>query len=113
MAYDDHLLLQLVNSTVEDVSIKEGVAYDCVLGVLERRISTSVDWGHYVALGVIGLNEIALKKGHRNFVVIVKRRVGGGLQAGSGWVGQWRKRPRPTLITGATHFGSALHHGMP
>jgi len=78
MAYDDHLLLQLVNSTVEDVSIKEGVAYDCVLGVLERRISTSVDWGQYVALGVIGLDEIALKKGHRNFVVIVTARLVGG-----------------------------------
>src|SRR3970282_1909921 len=78
MMYDDHLLLQLVNSTVEDVSIKEGVAYDCVLGVLERRISASVDWGQYTALGVVGLDEIALKKGHRNFVVIVTARVAEG-----------------------------------
>src|SRR4030067_167967 len=75
MAYDDHLLLQLVNSTVEDVSIKEGVAYDCVLGVLERRISASVDWWQYTALDVVGLDEIALKKGHRNFVVIVTARL--------------------------------------
>jgi len=75
VGYDDHLLLQLVNSTVEDVSIKEGVAYDGVLGVLERRISASVDWGQYVALGVIGLDEIALKKGHRNFVVIATARL--------------------------------------
>jgi len=43
--YDDHLLLQLVNSTIEDVSIKENIAYDCVLGVLEQRIDASVDWG--------------------------------------------------------------------
>jgi transposase len=71
MAYDDHLLLQLVNSTVEDVSLKGGVAYDCVLGVLERRISASVDWGQYDALGVMGLDEIALKKGHRNYVTVV------------------------------------------
>jgi transposase len=76
--YDDHLLLQLVNSTVEDVSLKECVGYDCVLGVLERRISASVDWGQYVALRVIGLDEIALKKGHRNFVVIVTARLAGG-----------------------------------
>jgi len=78
IVYDDHLLLQLVNSTVEDVSLKEGVGYDCVLGVLERRISAKVDWGQYVALGVIGLDEIALKKGHRNFVVIVTARLAGG-----------------------------------
>jgi transposase len=78
MVYDDHLLLQLVNSTVEDVSLKECVGYDGVLGVLERRISASVDWGQYVALGVIGLDEIALKKGHRNFVVIVTARLAQG-----------------------------------
>jgi transposase len=78
MVYDDHLLLQLVNSTVEDVSLKESVGYDCVLGVLERRISARVDWGEYVALGVIGLDEIALKKGHRNFVVIVTARLAQG-----------------------------------
>jgi transposase len=75
MVYDDHLLLQLVNATVEDVSIKEGVAYDSVLGVLERRISASVDWGQYTALGVVGMDEIALKKGHRNYVVIVTARL--------------------------------------
>ena len=63
---------------MEDVSIKEGVAYDCVLGVLERRISASVDWGQYTALGVIGMDEIALKKGHRNFVVIVTARLAAG-----------------------------------
>jgi len=78
MAYDDHLLLQLVNSTVEDVSIKDGVAYDCVLGVLERRISASVDWGQYEALGVMGLDEIALKKGHRDFVTVVTARLAQG-----------------------------------
>jgi transposase len=78
MTYDDHVLLQLVNSTMEDVSIKEGVAYDCVLGALERRISASVDWGQYTALGVIGMDEIALKKGHRNFVVIVTARLAAG-----------------------------------
>jgi transposase len=78
MVYDDHLLLQLVNATVEDVSRKEGVAYDCVLGVLERRISTRVDWGQYTTLGVIGLDEIALKKGHRNYVTIVTARLAEG-----------------------------------
>ena len=78
MAYDDHLLLQLVNTTVEDVSIKEGVAYDCVLGVLERRISAGVEWGQYEGLGVLGLDEIALKKGHRNFVTVVTARLAEG-----------------------------------
>ena len=75
LAMEDHLLMQLVNSTVEDVSLKEQVSYDCVLGVLERRISAEVEWGQYSELGIVGLDEIALKKGHRDFVTIVTARV--------------------------------------
>jgi len=77
-AYDKYLLLQLVNSTIEDVSIKEQVSYDCVLGALERLIATEVDWSQYSHLGTIGLDEIALKKGHRDFVVIVTARLADG-----------------------------------
>jgi transposase len=77
-AYDEHLLLQLVASTVEDVSIKERVGYDAVLGVMERRISAEVDWSAYTRLDVLGLDEIALKKGHRDFVTIVTARLQSG-----------------------------------
>ena len=43
-AYDNHILLQLVNSTVEDVSFKEGLSYASMLGTLERRMDASVNW---------------------------------------------------------------------
>ena len=76
--YDTHLLLQLVNTTIEDVSVKEQLPYDVVLGVLERRIAAQVDWTQYAALGVLGLDEIALKKGHRDFVVMVTARLPNG-----------------------------------
>lgn len=78
MAYDDHILLQLVNTTIEDVSIKERLGYDSVLGVLERRVSAQVDWSQYSEIGVLGMDEIALKKGHRDFVVIVTARLTSG-----------------------------------
>jgi transposase len=78
MVYDDHLLFQLVNSTVQDVSLKEKVPYDCVLGALERRVDSQVDWGRYDSLEVLGMDEIALKKGHRSFVVIVTARLADG-----------------------------------
>jgi transposase len=81
-AYDAYLLLQLVNSTVEDVSIKEHVSYDSVLGVLERLIATKVDWSPYTRLDVLGLDEIALLKGHRDFVVIVTARLADPFWAG-------------------------------
>lgn len=70
-AYEEHVLLQLVNSTVEDVAIKEKLHYDRVLGILERHICEKVDWSVHTRLVVLGLDEIALLKGHRNFVVIV------------------------------------------
>jgi hypothetical protein len=34
------LLLQLVNTTVNDVSLKEGLPYDVALGVIEQRIAS-------------------------------------------------------------------------
>jgi transposase len=76
-AFDNHLLLQLVGTTIEDVSIKERVGYDAVLGALERRICAEVDWSTYTALEVLGVDEIALKKGHRDFVTIVTARLAG------------------------------------
>jgi hypothetical protein len=33
-----------VNSTVEDVSIKEGLGYEAVMGILYRHIETEVRW---------------------------------------------------------------------
>ena len=77
-AYDPHLLLQVVNAPVEEVRIKERLPYDVVLGVIERRIATQVDWTQSAELAVLGLDEIALKKGHRDFVVIVTARLAAG-----------------------------------
>lgn len=74
-AYEQHILLQLVNTTVEDVSCKERLAYDKVLGIVDRYICAEVDWSQYSALETIGLDEIALRKGHRDFVVIVTARL--------------------------------------
>lgn len=70
-AYQEHLLLQLVNSTIEDVSQKEGIGYDTVVGVLERRIQSQVDWQAYVALPVLGIDEIARRKGRSDYLALI------------------------------------------
>jgi transposase len=70
-AYDDYLLKCLINSTVEDVSRKEDVGYDAVEGTLDRRIERDVNWDAFEELGKIGIDEIALRKGKRNFVLII------------------------------------------
>jgi transposase len=77
-AYDNHLLLQLINSTVEDVSLKEGISYERVAGVLERRIENQVDWASIERIEILGLDEIALKKGHRDYVTLVTGRMKAG-----------------------------------
>jgi transposase len=74
-AYERHLLIQLVNSTIEDVCQKEDTSYDAVLGVLERWIAIAVDWTTLPPFQVLGIDEIALKKGHRDFVAIVTARL--------------------------------------
>ena len=70
-AYDEYLLKQLVNSTIEDVSLKENIGYDAVVGALNRQVATTINWDEIDDLGTIGIDEIALKKGHKDFAAIV------------------------------------------
>ncbi len=77
-AFEDKLLKALIHSTVTDVSLKEGVSYDSVLGLVERRISPCVDWRRFKRLGVIGVDEVALKKGQRDYAVIVSAQLENG-----------------------------------
>ncbi len=74
-AYEEHLLLQLINSTIQDVALKEGVGYEAVVGIIDRHIATGVDWLELTQLEVLGLDEVALKKGHNDYVVIVTTRL--------------------------------------
>jgi len=76
--YEEHLLRQLVNATIEDVCVKEEVKAGAVQGVIKRRVACEVDWSAYQEIGVLGLDEIALKKGHRSYVVIVSARLRDG-----------------------------------
>ena len=69
--YEEHILFGLVNSTVQDVCIKEDIGYEAMMGIIARHIQEEVDWSEYSHLDILGIDEIALKKGHRNFVTIV------------------------------------------
>ena len=77
-AYDKYLLLALVNSTVQDVAIKERLPYETVWGVLERQLAYAVDWTEFECLGTLGLDEIARLKGHGDFVAVVSARLPDG-----------------------------------
>lgn len=80
-AYDQWLLLSLIGSTVADVARKERLTYDRVEGALERLLASEVNWDEIQQLEILGLDEIALKKGHRDFVVpVTTRTADGGLK---------------------------------
>jgi transposase len=73
--YEEHVLLQAINSTVYDVSMKEDVGYEAIMGIIDRHIDCEIDWHQYTHLDIIGLDEISLKKGHKNYVTIVTARI--------------------------------------
>lgn len=73
-AYEDHLLLSVINSTIQDVSKKERIGYDMVRGVILHRINQKVDWSEIKVLETLGIDEIALLKGHKDFVAIITAR---------------------------------------
>lgn len=75
-AYNEHLLCELINSTVEDVSLKEDVGYKAVVGVIDRYLDTKVTWKTISRIDVLGIDEVSLKKGHKDFVAIVTGRWG-------------------------------------
>jgi transposase len=66
-----HLILQLVTSTLTDVQAKEDVTYDAVLGVLDRWIAKSIAWDTLPPFATMRIDEIALLKGHRDFVAVI------------------------------------------
>jgi transposase len=70
-AYERHLIVQMVNSTLSDVEAKEDVTYDALLGILDRWIASSVDWEALPPFATLGIDEIALLKGHRDFVAVL------------------------------------------
>jgi transposase len=74
-AYEKQLLLSLVNSTVQDISIKEDIGYEAIMGIIDRYIERDIHWEDVTRVDVIGLDEISLKKGHRDFVAIITGRM--------------------------------------
>jgi len=74
-AYEEYLLLRVVNSIIHDVCLKEQVVYETMMGIIDRHIQSEIDWNTLSRLNIIGIDEIPLKKGHRDFVTIITGRM--------------------------------------
>lgn len=59
-AYEQRLLVELVNTTLQDVACKEDVSYDALLGILDPWMATTVDWTTIEPFTTLGMDEISL-----------------------------------------------------
>jgi transposase len=69
-AYEKFSLKFLINSTVKDVSEKLVTTEEVIEGVINRNIKTSIDWDQ-IRPKRIGMDEIALRKGHAQYLTIL------------------------------------------
>ena len=70
-ALDAYINRQLIHSTVEDVAKKERLTAEIVESALHRSVNRQVNWSDYTDLNTIGIDEIAIRKGFNNYVVVV------------------------------------------
>ena len=75
-AYEQAVLMALVNSTLSDVSIKEDLGYQAIQSIIDRRIESEVNWNSINELGLLGIDEISLKKGYKDYVTLITSRNG-------------------------------------
>ena len=68
---EDYILRCVVNSTIQDVSEKEKISYKTIQTVINRRVARKVEWERYGDLNKLGIDEIALRKGYKDYVTII------------------------------------------
>lgn len=69
--YENYVLMEIINGTVSDVAIKQSLTESAVTGIINRHIKSEVDWETISTIDVLGMDEIALKKGRHQFITIV------------------------------------------
>ncbi len=73
-AQEDYIMRSLINSTVSDVVAKTGVSYKTIMSAVSRRIGCEVDWKTFAELYSIGVDDVSMKKGFRDFMTIITAR---------------------------------------
>jgi transposase len=69
-AYEQYMLRLVINSTIKDVSEKLRSTEELVYGVVKRNIKVNVDWNETNPT-ILGIDEIALRKGHSHYLTII------------------------------------------
>ena len=77
IAYEDWAMLMLINSTIEDVSLKLETTPDIIRGIMDKRVHTKVNWDEIEKIGILGIDEVSLKKHHQQYVTLIYSRYNG------------------------------------
>ena len=70
-AFEQDVLKRLIHSTVADVSRQLGLGVKAVEGLMDQRLAPVVDWSAFAALETLGIDEVALLKGHGHYVAVI------------------------------------------
>src|SRR5512144_343528 len=70
-AFEQEVLKRRVHSTVADVSRQLALGVKAVEGIMDHRLAPAVDWGVFTALETLGIDEVALRKGHGQYVAVI------------------------------------------
>ncbi len=68
---EEYLMRQLIHSTIEDVSKKDKISCKAVQTVLDRQVNCQVNWNKISAVDTVGIDEIALRKGHSSYMTVI------------------------------------------
>lgn len=74
-SYEDYLLFSLVNATVADISRKERIDEHTIAQILDKKVEAKVDFNAIKKLGILGIDEISLRKGRQQYVSVITYRV--------------------------------------
>lgn len=108
--YALYIIKQLINSTIQDVARQEGISYKKVVSIVNKYIPDKIDWSKVKIIKDIGIDEISLKKGHKDFVVIISTRIDGKIVV----LGVLKNRKKETvkdfLLTIPSHLAKKIEN---
>ncbi|MEI2774064.1 MAG: ISL3 family transposase [Candidatus Competibacter sp.] len=70
-AFEQDVLKRLVHSTVADISGQCYLGVKAVEGIVNQHVASAVDWSCFTALDTLGIDEVALLKGHGDYVAVI------------------------------------------
>lgn len=72
--YEQHLLFELINSTVADISRKEEVDQHMIEKLIDKHVNADVDFSKIEVLDILGIDEISLRKGRQKYITVITYR---------------------------------------